>query len=308
MREKLIEAVSDKFNVLQKELLEKDIILHEILSKLCDNDHFSKNYVFKGGTCLVKSYLEYYRFSEDLDFTWKNQDVFGAELKRKQIEKITSTEAEKLGEIFEDISNEFGLEFKNEKSNTDYFQFGGGGKMLTMFVWYESEIEKKRSMIKIQTNFVEKIYYDSDTTNLSSMIQGDESLKYIFEDHPYLKVLNCLTYKPEEILCEKIRAILTRRGIKARDFLDIFLVCEKFGIKLEDVKDNSIAKINYSITTNEKYRNNLKEKLEHLSTGELFDWGEEKYLLLQDVDEEKFISFEKKLEKFLQESIVPNLK
>ncbi len=76
MREKLIDAVSEKFGVLQKGLLEKDIILHEILSRLADDDYFLNNYVFKGGTCLVKSYLGYYRFSEDLDFTWKDQPVF----------------------------------------------------------------------------------------------------------------------------------------------------------------------------------------------------------------------------------------
>ncbi len=133
--------------------------------------------------------------------------------------------------------------------------------MLTIFVWYQSEIEKKCTMIKIQVNFAEKIYYDSETKNLSSMIEGDDSLKFIFENHPYLKVLNCSTYKPEEILCEKIRAILTRRGIKERDFLDVFLICEKFAIKLEDVKDNTIAKINYSTKMNGKYGDNLKEKL-----------------------------------------------
>ena len=29
----------------------------------------SKSWVFKGGTCLKKCYIETYRFSEDLDFT-----------------------------------------------------------------------------------------------------------------------------------------------------------------------------------------------------------------------------------------------
>lgn len=306
MREDLINAVSDKFGVLQKGLLEKDIILHEILSRLTESEYFVNNYVFKGGTCLVKSYLGYYRFSEDLDFTWKDQSVFEGK-SHNGIYKQSSLEAEKLGEIIEEISKEFGLEFKNEKGNTEYFQFGGGGKMLTIFVWYQSEIDNKRSMIKIQINFVEKIYYDSETRNLSSMIEGDESLKFLFENHPYLKVLSCSTYKPEEILCEKIRAILTRRGIKARDFLDIFLVMEKFGIRLEDIANNTIAKINYSTKMNEKYRNNLEEKLEQLNSGELFAWGEEKYLLLKDIDEDKFIEFEKELEKFLQEIIVPNL-
>jgi len=306
MRYKLIDAVSDKFDIRQKDLLEKDIILHEILSYLCEDKYFSNNFIFKGGTCLVKTYLGYYRFSEDLDFTWKDQSIFTGK-SHGEISKQTSDEAKKLGKIFEKIAEKYTLEFKDEKNNTEYFQFGGGGKILTMFVWYNSEIEKNRSMIKIQFNFVESIYYDSELRELSSIAPEDESLKFVFDDHPYFLKLKFPVYKPEEILCEKIRAIMTRRGVKARDFLDIFLICKKFGINLSEIQENSIKKINYSTQMNEKYRINLKLKLELLESGELFSWGDEKNLILQELDEEKFIPFEKELEIFLKESIIPSL-
>lgn len=306
MRDKLIDAVSDKFGIRQKDLLEKDIILHEILSYLCQDEYFSNNFIFKGGTCLVKTYLRYHRFSEDLDFTWKNQSIFTGK-SHGGISKQTSNEAETLGRIFEKIPEKLALEFKYEKNNTEYFQFGGGGKMLTIFLWYESEIEKKRSMIKIQFNFVESIYYDSELRELSSIAPEDERLKFVFDDHPYFKKLKFPAYKPEEILCEKIRAIMTRRGIKARDFLDVFLICEKFEINLSQIQENSIKKINYSTEMNEKYKINLKSKLKLLESGELFAWGDEKNLRLQEINEEKFISFEKELEIFLKESIIPFL-
>lgn len=53
-------------------LIEKDLYLTIILAEL-QNTKLHENLVFKGGTCLAKAYLNYHRFSEDLDFTWKDQ-------------------------------------------------------------------------------------------------------------------------------------------------------------------------------------------------------------------------------------------
>ena len=75
---KLIDYISSELKISNKALLEKDIILHNILCILEEDDFFRKNFVFKGGTCLTKCYLGYYRFSEDLDFTWTDQKLFEA--------------------------------------------------------------------------------------------------------------------------------------------------------------------------------------------------------------------------------------
>jgi predicted nucleotidyltransferase component of viral defense system len=40
-----------------------------------------KNFLFKGGTCLMKNYLGYFRFSEDVDFAWKDQGDISVSLK-----------------------------------------------------------------------------------------------------------------------------------------------------------------------------------------------------------------------------------
>lgn len=54
---------------LPVDLLEKDIWISYVLREMrALND--SKYLAFKGGTCLVKAYLGYYRFSEDIDLTW----------------------------------------------------------------------------------------------------------------------------------------------------------------------------------------------------------------------------------------------
>jgi len=54
---------------LQHHVVEKDYALSWLLVGLSTNVHLQSQWVFKGGTCLKKCYLEMYRFSEDLDFT-----------------------------------------------------------------------------------------------------------------------------------------------------------------------------------------------------------------------------------------------
>jgi predicted nucleotidyltransferase component of viral defense system len=37
--------------------VEKDLIIHRILKQLLSSPHFAENYLFKGGSCLVKCYF-----------------------------------------------------------------------------------------------------------------------------------------------------------------------------------------------------------------------------------------------------------
>lgn len=303
MRDNLIKEVSRKSKIQDHSRLEKDIILHEIISELSKNEYFTENYIFKGGTCLVKTYLGYYRFSEDLDFTWKNQDIFEGK-SQSEINRQASNEANNLGSLVEKITQKLSLDFKFEKKNTEYFWFGSGGKILTLFVWYNSEITQEKSMIKLQFNFLEKIQYGFELRELSSLAPDDQSIKYTFDNHPYFEKIRFSAYKPEEILCEKIRAILTRQTVKARDFLDIYLVCKKYEISISEILENAILKVEFALEMYQKYRDNIEEKLKLLELGELFDWGEEKNLLLEEIDDVDFNLFEKELEKNLKEIIL----
>jgi predicted nucleotidyltransferase component of viral defense system len=59
--------------------------------------------LFKGGTCLIKGFLGYYRFSEDIDFTYKEQSDFEG-LSGKKVRDELSTIIDKLGVLFEEIA------------------------------------------------------------------------------------------------------------------------------------------------------------------------------------------------------------
>jgi predicted nucleotidyltransferase component of viral defense system len=54
---------------LREDVVEKDYVLGWVLWGIGTDEVLSRTWVFKGGTCLKKCYLETYRFPEDLDFT-----------------------------------------------------------------------------------------------------------------------------------------------------------------------------------------------------------------------------------------------
>ena len=56
-----------------------------------------ESWVFKGGTCLKKCYFETYRFSEDLDFTLRNEEHLDEEFLRTVFEEVISWVTEQSG-------------------------------------------------------------------------------------------------------------------------------------------------------------------------------------------------------------------
>lgn len=54
---------------LTEEIVEKDYVLGWLLWGVGSHPALADHWIFKGGTCLKKCFVETYRFSEDLDFT-----------------------------------------------------------------------------------------------------------------------------------------------------------------------------------------------------------------------------------------------
>ena len=299
-----IEEISNLKNIKRRDLIEKDILIQKILLDLSKDDFFSKNLAFKGGTCLIKCYLGYYRFSEDIDFTWIDQSLF-KDISKKEVRKIISDLKDKIGKLLVKASKDGGMDFVLDKNNRRYFEFGGGNKTITFKLWYDSEILKQPSFIKTQINFVENIKFNVSKRKIHNLLDNnsDKNLISLYGDDykNYVDDVLLYTYDIKEILCEKVRAILTRRGIKARDFVDIYLITNNFGIKIQDLKDEIIEKTNFILDLYEKYQSNFREKVKLLDSGDLFRWGTERELLLKDIDEKQFNNFVKELQEFLRE-------
>ena len=90
MRADFVNEVAGILDINRRDLVEKDLILHQILTDLSHDRFFAPNFLFKGGTCLIKCYFGYLRFSEDIDFTWKDQTAFKG-MSQKKIRSSLST-------------------------------------------------------------------------------------------------------------------------------------------------------------------------------------------------------------------------
>jgi len=303
MRIDFVNEVALTHSVKRADLIEKDLILHQVLSDLSTNKFFKESFVFKGGTCLAKCYLDYFRFSEDIDFTWKNQTVFEGK-SQNDIRRYLSPIIDEIGKTFEDIAKVRNLDFRCTKQDRNYVELTGSDKICTFKVWYQSEVLGRKTFLKVQMNFVEKICYSFNSAKLRSIIcENTDELTALFpEFKDYTEKIAFDVYDPREILSEKIRAILTRQGTKARDYLDIYLIEKKFGISLDEVFDYAKQKTMFTLNLYARYRRNLQDKKLTIMSMP-FNWGEEKGLLLKEIDEKDFYAFVEKLKGFLKKVI-----
>jgi len=304
MRADFVNEVARILDIQRRDLIEKDVILHQMLLDLSNGKFFSENFAFKGGTCLIKCYYGYKRFSEDIDFTWKKQSTFKGK-SQKWIRDYLSDVIDKTGAVFERIAAKRGLEFRCKKSDRNFVELGGSNKFCTFKIWYDSKILGRRSFVKVQINFVEQFCLRLKKGRLKSLLAKENpELNELFTEYSeYVRPITFDIYDVREILSEKVRALLTRRGTKARDFLDVYLICKHYGIKPEEVEECIVKKAKFALQMYARFRSNLNEKLKLLETGKIFDWGEERGLLLSDINEEDFYAFLDHFQDFLRKIV-----
>ena len=286
IEKEMLNWLSDKLKIQNIALIEKDLLLQGLLNELSKSEYFSENFVFKGGTCLTKAYFGYYRFSEDLDFTWISQKNFENKTE-KQIRKILSQEINKIMELLAAASKELDLDFKAEKSNKHYVQLGGSNRFATFKFWYKPIDEERETFIKIQLNFVEKIVHKPTKHVLNAIATAhNKDIEFLFPNRAAMALQSpeFYCYDLKEIASEKIRALLTRRGFKARDIIDLYMIAKK-DITIKSVKSMAFEKTKFMLRYL-KYAEHLKHK--HFDGN--FSLGEEQNLLVTQPgkDFEKF--------------------
>lgn len=244
--------VTRKSDVNKPLLVEQDILIHRLLKIMSASPLFMGKYLFKGGSCLVKCYYGYYRFSVDLDFTWKDQTYF--KVGKSEIQKRLKAETTSFGSVLQDAAQELGLDFKNDSSERRYVEFGGGKRMTTYKLW------KGKEYVKVQVNYVETLLFKAKKLKASTLLDGVELQK---DDQAYFSdFLDHYTpffveaYDEREILCEKVRAVMTRKAQKLRDFYDLFLLDER-GFRIDQFTEEILNKTRAALYYR-KYRDNLE--------------------------------------------------
>jgi len=272
-----ITFVAEKSGIKKPNLIEKDLIIHTILRRIYSTSPFAENYLFKGGSCLVKCYFGYYRFSVDLDFTWKNQKAWET-LGSKKLRKKLLIKIDAFSSFLEKISKEINLEFKNDPTNKKYYEFGAGSRMVTFKLWKNSEL------IKIQVNYVEEILFPHKKVVARTLLDKAEINKdeeaYFEEFLESYKPVKALAYDEKEILCEKVRAIITRRAQKLRDFYDLFML-DKSGFKAKELREEIVKKTKASLRY-KKYRESLEKNKKSLEVAEVVQDSFERDLLVKE--------------------------
>ena len=94
-RREILEAASS-FSLLPG-IIEKDYVLGWILGGINAHAEIAESWVFKGGTCLKKCYFETYRFSEDLDFTLRDESHLDEEFLREVLGEVVAWVSEQSG-------------------------------------------------------------------------------------------------------------------------------------------------------------------------------------------------------------------
>lgn len=296
-------AESLKTNSLIKnlpvDLLEKDIWITYILRETRSLSD-SKYLAFRGGTCLVKAYLGYYRFSEDIDLTWRgpkiHRRVFRQQVMMPVMDKL-SLEWNKHDRV------PTGIVGTHSGGVMSYFllspQAGSAGIKLKVTVAFDEQMESKPRLLNLQ-------HVPLTTTNKRELSNtfGDIGADYFGE-------LDFWCYRLTEIACEKIRAILTRKlqFARSRDLVDLFRIAN--GRKLQKVapaamvtiKMKSAMKIRSYVDEFKRTTRDLGNHLEQLVSESQSD-----QVFLEKVRSEPLTKFREELESYLREDILTKIK
>lgn len=188
--------------------IEKDYVISWVMYGISNNTFLKENLIFKGGTVLKKVYFSNYRFSEDLDFTFKGKNFDTVSIKMAFNELIDWVYEE--SRIVLSIQNET----QHATGNFNFYlaysgPLGGAGA---------------NKDIKIDISQDELVYY---TPKDHQIINSYSDLEQEYK---------ILCYSLGEVIAEKMRSLMQRT--EPRDIYDLWYL---FEIEGQDIEDHVFA-------------------------------------------------------------------
>jgi predicted nucleotidyltransferase component of viral defense system len=187
-------------------IIDKDWVLGHFVDGIFSIPECRENLVFKGGTCLKKCRFPNYRFSEDLDFTSKNNAfIFDMRILKKIVSLVTNRTAMPLH-----IQSLEPLYYENRLT----------GYSARIGYWGSDHRKDQQppeparwlTNIKIEVILYELMVFEAEKAPVL---------------HPYSDKLtenadNIPVYRIHEALSEKMRALIQRSYTAPRDYYDIW--------------------------------------------------------------------------------------
>lgn len=183
-------------------VVEKDYVLGWLLAGINAHPALAASWVFKGGTCLKKCYFETYRFSEDLDFTLRDEVQIDEGFLRRV-----------LGEVIAWVADESGLVLPADQLGFDIYRNPRGRLSCQGKVGYRGPVSPGSS-----AGGWPKIKLDLTAGERLVMPGVRRQVFHPYSDRPDNGMwINCYAY--EEAFGEKIRALGERT--RPRDLYDV---------------------------------------------------------------------------------------
>lgn len=199
-KREILEAAS-AFGLLPN-VVEKDYVLGWVLAGINAHPALADSWVFKGGTCLKKCYFETYRFSEDLDFTLRDEGHLNVGFLRNV-----------LGEVVAWVSEQSGLAMPADQLVFDLYENPRGRVSCEARIGYRGPVSPTAAAggwPKIRLDLT------ADERLVLGAVRRD--VFHPYSDRPEAGIA-ILSYAYEEAFGEKIRALGERT--RPRDLYDV---------------------------------------------------------------------------------------
>jgi len=290
--QKYISEVKNNLNItISDEIIKKDIILTLILAEF-EKQGLGKELIFKGGTLLARNYLKYHRFSEDIDFVFKDSNSI-RELTRNARERKVKIFLDSFVPKLKEVADILGLDFSTNRSDKKYCRMLSGRTVYTFKLYY-SEIQS----IKVEINFIEKVFDTPKETPIGAITDLFDSKKLMSDLNLSYSNFNALSYSLKEITLEKYRAVLTRKNLQERDLFDLFLIKDSLKMNINKI----IEKIKNSSLIKKDLIGLITEKLTLLQENKFFRSEENiEELAIAKYNSNEFEEFKKKINPILIE-------
>lgn len=184
---------------LTPHVIEKDYVLGWMLGGIYAHEELTEKWIFKGGTCLKKCFFETYRFSEDLDFTLRDE----AHLNEAFLKRV-------FAEVATWVYEETGIEIPADQIEFDIYRNPRGNLSCQGKISYRGPVSPTRPLPRIKL----------DLTADEQVVLPPETVE-IF--HPYSDApdegIEVLAYDYVEAFAEKFRALAERT--RPRDLYDV---------------------------------------------------------------------------------------
>ncbi|MEX1246356.1 MAG: nucleotidyl transferase AbiEii/AbiGii toxin family protein [Thermoanaerobaculia bacterium] len=191
-------------------LVEKDYFCTVLLRHFVDHENALH---FKGGTCLAKVHANFYRMSEDLDFTLPIE----ANAKRAERSRRAATLKAALNLLATRPGWRVVSGFQGSDNSAHY----------RAAIGYPTLFDAAREVIQLDVSLREPLLSPPIVGRAQSLLIDPRSQTHA----PLMPSVDvkCLSF--EEAMAEKLRAALSRREPAVRDFFDVDYVSRKRGFR-----------------------------------------------------------------------------